>query len=590
MRLREPREQSHAPLGERCVKASGDGRGARGPDRVAVEIDQLGGRADVGERLEHAPLDAMQRGQASNGRRALDPGAVKAGGRGIRVAADTERRRRNVTGVEGIIGLLHLGNPGRAFAREDRDGDRRPHRCRAAETSGYRERNGGDLLSRDPDVPFPAPGSAEDPTTASGRLSLDLFTQSRLPIHVELPTAVGTPGWQFVDAEIDRYLFRNSGVRTRFPRSDAWLVRHGRVLQAAGFLPGLTLGAPLGAGAVRIQTGANRVCAAFLPSDVQRDDSDVTSPAARRSEPRRLLRHRDRRGHPGTYADAFTDADTRPHASPCRRPPSPRPTLMPCGGSPELPQCNGDCPAGEICGATLIHSVVRLRACLGAVRGRDLADVRRDLSRGRDLFDRFPYGDCRCIFSSDPCGVPFLAVAVNVRPERSAPLATPVHSNRTASVLRRSDPRQLGGVGGFPACEQECPDAGDACIALLDVSGPGCTFTDFCSCVPPGPCGRRVSVPGTCPPGLCAWLFAPSGIAATRPALPLSSPSVSSPVEDARDPVGDERGLVLALDLDGHRAGRLDRVALPLDVASMLARATRLPDFTGLTKRTLSNP
>ena len=281
------------------------------------------------------------------------------------------------------------------------------------------------FLSRDPDVPFPAPGSAEDPTTASGRLSLDLFTQSRLPIHVELPTAVGTPGWQFVDAKIDRYLFRNGGAPDAFSALRRVLVRQGRVLQATGFFSGLSHRTPLGASAVRIQMGANRVCAAFLPSEVRRDDSE------------RYLARGAVAASLGDCSDAAIAAAIQgrtPTPSPGWTP-SPQPTLMPCGGSPELPQCNGDCPAGEICGAALYPEP----ACGCVPASVPCEDATwptcgGTCPEGGICSIEYPYASCRCIFASEPCGVPTRAAAVSVRPERSARLAVELHST-TARVL-----------------------------------------------------------------------------------------------------------------------------------------------------------
>src|SRR5262245_41092863 len=128
------------------------------------------------------------------------------------------------------------------------------------------------FLSRDPDVPFPAPGSGEDPSTQSGHLSVDLFTSDSSPDHVDLPTGLGTPGWRFVDAKIDRWVFANRNAPDALSSLGLAMIQEARVLKLAGFIPGLSLGGPIGASVVRIQNGANRVCAAFLPGDVRRDE------------------------------------------------------------------------------------------------------------------------------------------------------------------------------------------------------------------------------------------------------------------------------------------------------------------------------
>jgi len=164
-------------------------------------------------------------------------------------------------------------------------------------------------------------------------------------------------------------------------------------------------------------------------------------------------------------------------------------------------------PGGrDLWSRALSRAGVRLRACLGAVRGRDLADVRRDLSRGRDLLDRVPLRQLslhlrvRAVWGTYPrCGGECPA-GEECSPRSGAPF------DYCACAPGGVTP--CGALGGFPACEQECPDAEDSCSPLLEMTGPGCTLSSYCGCVPPGPCGQQdYSLPGTCPPGLMcvAW-------------------------------------------------------------------------------------
>jgi hypothetical protein len=350
------------------------------------------------------------------------------------------------------------------------------------------------FVSHDPDVPFPAPGSGEDPSTPSGRLSFDLFARSASPSHVELPVATGTPGWRFVDGKVDRYLFRNSNAPDAFSDLEKVVIRDGRVLQVSGFLPGLSLGSPLGPSAVRIQTGANRVCAVFLADDVRRDDPDRY--VARAAKAANLDDCSD-----AAILEAIFGVAPTPSPSPTPGP-SPTPSPAPCGGSPELPQCDGTCQAGQICGVTFSPQIscvcveasvpcedATFPTCGGTCPAGGICSI--DVSNA----------GCRCISASEPCGDTYPRCGGECPAgEECSPRSGGGPFDYCACAPVGVTP--CGALGGFPACDQECPDAGDSCIPLDSTGGPGCTRHSYCGCVPPDrPCGQD-GMAGICPPGM----------------------------------------------------------------------------------------
>jgi len=309
-----------------------------------------------------------------------------------------------------------------------------------------------------------------------------------------------------VDAKIDRWVFANRNAPDALSSLELVTIRDARVLKLAGFIPGLSMGDPIGASAIRIQNGANRVCAAFLPSEVRRDESERYvargAVAASLSDCSDVAIAAAIEGPTPTPSPAPTPVPTpSPSPTPVPTPsPAPTPTLQPCGGSPELPQCNGDCPAGEICGGTFYPQL----SCVCVPASVPCEDATwptcgGTCPEGGICSIDFPYGDCRCIFASDPCGstYPRCGGECPAGEECSPRIAGPFPEYDCTCAPVGVTP--CGALGGFPACDQECPNAGDACIALQALSGPGCTITDFCSCVPPdSPCGPD---PGICPPG-----------------------------------------------------------------------------------------
>lgn len=227
------------------------------------------------------------------------------------------------------------------------------------------------LVLRDPALPLPPPGGADDPSQVG--MVVTLFGRgSDTRASLVAPPGLGRPGWTVRSSPRVSYAYANPAAPPGDPLLSVASLRDGNGLRIRAKSAGLMLAMAEGAVAVRVELGTTRVCALF------------DGPAVRRDEPGRFVaRDADASGLASCDDDALA-------ASPCEQSAS-------CGGScpgdavcagvagvvgctcvsPHQPcgltgpACNGECPVGEEC------------ASLGG----------------------FPAPSCGCLpFGSTPCG------------------------------------------------------------------------------------------------------------------------------------------------------------------------------------------
>jgi hypothetical protein len=173
------------------------------------------------------------------------------------------------------------------------------------------------FVSRDPAVPFPAIGSADDPATGTpGGMLFELFSSTQGRVSALAPAGVGNPGWTFVTSGTDAYRYKNSAAGV-FGIESAKLIE-GKRLQVRSPL-NLALAAPLGTVAVRVTTGSLRSCALFEGASIRRDDVRFIG----KNAPASAL---------ADCADATLEAAIGPG----------------CGTS-GAPTCDATCPGGGVC-------------------------------------------------------------------------------------------------------------------------------------------------------------------------------------------------------------------------------------------------
>jgi hypothetical protein len=141
-----------------------------------------------------------------------------------------------------------------------------------------RSSNGKEKLvfqSKDPAFPFPALGSADDPSIGTpGGLTLELFSQSD-PSHpvLDAPVGVGKPGWQVVTGSNPSFKYRNSVAPAGPSPLKVIVLKRGKQMQVTGAAIGLALATAQNSIAIRITTGSLRSCTVFGPSTIRRDQA-----------------------------------------------------------------------------------------------------------------------------------------------------------------------------------------------------------------------------------------------------------------------------------------------------------------------------
>ena len=126
------------------------------------------------------------------------------------------------------------------------------------------------FVSKDPALPFPAIGSADDPAAGSpGGIIVELFTPTQGYHYAAASAGFGDPGWKADTSGMDSYLYRNSA------RNAVQIIRkvsfvEGKLLRINATMY-FSLSGPLGRAAVRVRTGSLRSCALFDGTSVQRD-------------------------------------------------------------------------------------------------------------------------------------------------------------------------------------------------------------------------------------------------------------------------------------------------------------------------------
>ena len=207
------------------------------------------------------------------------------------------------------------------------------------------------FTSNDPDVFFPALGSADDPATGTpGSATLELFTQNEGPASLTAPRGIGKTGWT---EAITLYRFNNPSAPAGISPVRSILLRQGKLLKVVARATGLPLTGPLGAIGVRFTTGAHRNCALFGPSTIQHDKAGFFA-AAHASAAALTDCSNTSLGGPtcgevpypecnGTCAAGVCGVTAALDGCRCILP------SEPCGGT--TPVCNGTCAAGEQCGS-----------------------------------------------------------------------------------------------------------------------------------------------------------------------------------------------------------------------------------------------
>jgi hypothetical protein len=216
-------------------------------------------------------------------------------------------------------------------------------------TSSGQEKLG--FVSRDPAFPFPAVGSADDPSTGTpGGVVIELFSPNAGAATLDVPSA---PGWKIHAASPVSYEFVNKSAPGGSSTVRSILLKQGKVVRLLGTATGLPLGGPLGPVGVRITIGSLRFCALFAPSTIRRDDPAAFI-ATRASAASLADCSTASLGGPTCTAslDAPTCGGACPAGSACgTRDLSTCECIaanQPCGDT--WPVCNGECPAGQACG------------------------------------------------------------------------------------------------------------------------------------------------------------------------------------------------------------------------------------------------
>lgn len=130
------------------------------------------------------------------------------------------------------------------------------------------------FVTKDPTVPFPTTGSADDPSAGAGML-VELLSANEGTFSIFLPAG---PAWTAKDAAVDLYRFKNKAAPAGPSEAKVSILKDQKLLKliAKGFG-----GLPLGSGGqgsigVRITVGALQSCALFSPgqSTIVKDEEN----------------------------------------------------------------------------------------------------------------------------------------------------------------------------------------------------------------------------------------------------------------------------------------------------------------------------
>jgi hypothetical protein len=327
------------------------------------------------------------------------------------------------------------------------------------------------FLTKDPNVPFPAIGSDDDPASGTpGGVVIELFSQDAGGTSLSIPPAVG---WLTKDGTPAVYKFVNKLAPTGVSTFSSFLLKSGKAIRIRGASTGLPSGGSLGAVGIRITMGSTRVCALFDATTIRRDEGRVFLARDAKAASLSDCSNASLGGFSCTDgADAPTCGGTCPPGSACAtRDLSTCECIsaaQPCGDT--APACNGECPTGFQCGATGGFPLTgcgcvpeNTTACFGS------ATCGGSCPTGLSCFPTgvvLPIGSfswCECFDGppTDACGGCPLGFDCAVIP------GVPPTGICVPSV-------SCNGPSGYPTCDGSCP-VGTTCQSVLP---------QFCACLP----------------------------------------------------------------------------------------------------------
>lgn len=405
------------------------------------------------------------------------------------VAAEPSRRTANVS--KPLLALVLLGGLVGAAGAADQPISGKLLKLKSS-SSGARLT----FVSRDPAVPFPPLGSADDPSAGTpGGMTIDLFTTGPASTTTAGP-GVGRPGWATVDGAADGYLYRGT---TATPVRKV-VLRQEKVLNVRGDDVGLDLSAPLGAVAIRITTGTLRSCALFGAATVRRDEAgdflargasasalaDCSDATLQNALSTGCTGGDDWPTCGGSCANDGVCAPTPFGSCTCAFPSSP------CGGT--APVCNGECGAGEECAVIEDGLPGEGGACVCTPIGVTPCGAPEDATCGGgcasgshcELLTTTSGSSCSCLDDDAMCGP---------GGPGACPIADSTCTYQPVSGNWICLPTFCGGT--FPTCGGTC-GGGKVCVPVESVGGP-----ELCVCATPSlSCGEGVCEGGlTCPSG-----------------------------------------------------------------------------------------
>lgn len=348
------------------------------------------------------------------------------------------------------------------------------------------------LVLRDPSIPIPAPGSADDPSQAGMVVTLFGRVSSEQAALVAAP-GLGRPGWKV--RTTPRVLYAYASPKSTTGLASVTL-RAGTGLTVRAKTPGLALAAPAAAIAVRVEMGETRVCALFDGAAVRTDR--VGRFVARNADAADFADCSDETLAALTCEQTLSCGGTCPGDAVCAGHPSGLGGCIcvsphqPCGGT--APACNGECAAGEEC------------SNLGGVLATTCGCLPAGSTPCGGVYPSCGDGDCpagkTCLVEPVPGGAPAAWCACYSEPPPPPPCPGGCPPSWTCTpTLPLGEhiclPPTCGDSPGEPVCDGACSQPGTECT---EISG-GCFCLTPCS----GPfptCG------GSCPDG-----FSCTGIA-----------------------------------------------------------------------------
>lgn len=202
------------------------------------------------------------------------------------------------------------------------------------------------LQLRGSGVPVPAPGSADDPSTAG--MAVTVFGRASRA-QASFWAAPGAR-WRVRSVPRITYGFANPGAAVGSLEVQSASLREGAGLRVRARSSGIALASPEGSVAVRVDMGSTRVCAVFDPPAVRRDGGgrfvarDADAASLGNCDDDQLLALPCEES--GVACGGSCPGDSVCAGGPglgcsCVSP------HQPCGDT--APACNGECPAGEAC-------------------------------------------------------------------------------------------------------------------------------------------------------------------------------------------------------------------------------------------------